>query len=206
MLVLAVTSLMVLPAFAQFSNSAPVGNMSLLKPPPGVRVAIIEFADLECPACARAYPIVHDAVAKYKIPLLYHDFPLPMHNWSFQAAVNARYLLEKDPKLVDEYRGAVFAAQQSIASKDDLLHFTQKWAQNHGVIWPFVVDPQGQLTAKVNADRDLGRRMNITETPTIWVVTDKRYVHVTDITKLYQTIDQALASTSAEVKRTSARR
>jgi protein-disulfide isomerase len=206
LLVLAAASLVVLPAFAQFSGTEPSGNMSLLKPPPGARVAIFEFADLECPACANAYPVVHSAVEKYKIPLLFHDFPLPMHNWSYQAAIYARYLTEKYPKLADEYRGAVFAAQQSIATKGDLLEFTQKWARNHGVMWPFVVDPQGLLAARVNADRDLGKRMNVTETPTIWVVSDKGYVHVTDISQLFQTIDAALAASAPEVRRTSTRR
>ncbi len=40
----------------------------MVKPPAGARVAIYEFEDLECPACAHAYPIVHAAIDKYKIP------------------------------------------------------------------------------------------------------------------------------------------
>src|SRR5271167_4020709 len=90
----------------------PFKDTSMFKPPAGARVAILEFEDLECPACAHAFPIVHAAVAHYNIPLMRKDFPLQQHIWSFDAAVWARYLQDKvSPKTADEYRGAVFAAQ-----------------------------------------------------------------------------------------------
>ncbi len=53
---------------------------------------------------------------------------------SFDAAVNARYLhrTKSLPKTAEEYRGgAVFASQTSIASKEDLQNFTQRWFQSH---------------------------------------------------------------------------
>ena len=79
----------------------------------GAKVAIFTFEDLECPACSRAFPIVQGAVEHYKIPLVRHDFPLKMHIWSFDAAVNARYLQDKvAPKTAEEYRGAVFACDR----------------------------------------------------------------------------------------------
>jgi protein-disulfide isomerase len=49
------------PAHAQFGAPPPgtqVKDASALKPPAGSRVAIVEFADLECPACASANPLV----------------------------------------------------------------------------------------------------------------------------------------------------
>ena len=96
----------------------------MLKPPAGAKVAIYKFEDLECPACSHAYPIVHAAADRYKIPIVRHDFPLKMHIWSRDAAITARYLQDKvSPQAAEEFRGAVFAAQTSIASKEDLaLH------------------------------------------------------------------------------------
>ena len=87
-------------ALAQYSggNTTPVGDKSLLRPPAGARVAIFEFEDLECPDCARAYPLLKEAAAKYDIPWVKHDFPLPFHAWSFQAAVNARWFDSKSKK------------------------------------------------------------------------------------------------------------
>jgi protein-disulfide isomerase len=191
------------PALAQFSgnNTTPVGDKSLLRPPVGARVAIFEFEDLECPDCARAYPLLKEAAAKYNIPWVKHDFPLPMHNWSFQAAVNARWFDIKSTKLGDDYREAVFANQPSIATGDDLRAFTEKFANDRKVAFPFVVDPQGKLAADVKADYALGQRIGIEHTPTIWVVTNRTggnappFVEVVDRTKLYDIIDQALAST-----------
>jgi hypothetical protein len=80
-------------AHAQFGAppTTQVHDASALKPPAGARVAIVEFEDLECPDCARANPLLKDAADKYHIPWIRHDFPLPMHSWSFQAAVNARF-------------------------------------------------------------------------------------------------------------------
>ena len=42
----------------------------MLVPPAGRRFAIMEWEDLECPACAHAFPFVHMAVDHYKIPLV----------------------------------------------------------------------------------------------------------------------------------------
>lgn len=123
-IVLAATMLaaLCLPAAAQYSAPPNSGNAfkdtSMLKPPAGAKVAIYKFEDLECPACAHAYPIVHAAADRYKIPIVRHDFPLKMHIWSRDAAITARYLQDKvSPQVAEEFRGSVFAAQTSIASK-----------------------------------------------------------------------------------------
>ena len=166
-------------------------DTTALHPPAGAKIAIVEFADLECPSCALENPVILQAVEKYHVPRVWHDFPLPQHNWSFQAAVNARWFDTKSKKLGDDYRNAVFAVQGSIETKNDLQSFTMKWAQQHGVALPFVMDPQGNLAAQVKADQQLGDRMGIHETPTAWVVTERGYKQVTDFQKLYSMLDQA---------------
>jgi protein-disulfide isomerase len=176
-------------------------DMSALKPPPGTHVALIEFADLECPMCARQNPTLKDAAAKYHVPLVRHDFPLQMHVWSFQAAVNGRWFDTQKKGLGNDYRDAVFANQASIETKDDLQAFTQKFAQQHGVQLPFVMDPQGKLAEEVKADQALGERLGVHQTPTVWIVTDRSggappYVEVTDYNKLYTMLDQATAETA----------
>jgi protein-disulfide isomerase len=190
-----------LSAHAQLSAPPNTANTfrdtSMVKPPAGAKVAIFEFEDLECPACAHAAPIVHAAIDKYKIPLVRHDFPLKMHIWSRDAAINARYIQDKiDPKIAEDYRRAVFAAQTSIATKEDLQNFTRKYFQSHGRVMPFVVDPSGLFAAEVQADYTLGERIGLTQTPTIFVVSQKNWVQVTDVNYLYQTIDSMLAQTA----------
>jgi protein-disulfide isomerase len=206
LVVIALGASNVLPAMGQFSNPAaapgtPVHNAKALRPPMGARVAIFEFEDLECPDCARANPLLKEAAAKYNIPWVRHDFPLPFHTWSFDAAVAARWFDTKSKKLGDDFRDAVFANQTSISSQDQLRAFAQKFAQDHKLAFPFVVDPQGKLAAEVKADYDLGQSIGIQHTPTIWIVTNRTsgtpFVEVVDRTRLYELIDQALAETKA---------
>jgi protein-disulfide isomerase len=188
-------------AHAQFGapNTTVVHDPAALKPPPGAKVAIIEFDDMECPDCAAANPVLKQAAAQYHIPWVRHDFPLPFHNWSFQAAVNARYFDTKSKTLGDDYRDYIFANQISIETPAQLRQFTDKFSQAHGIAMPFAVDPMGRLAAEVKADYALGQRIGIEHTPTIWVVTNSShaapFVEVVDRSKLYQIIDQALAET-----------
>jgi protein-disulfide isomerase len=170
-----------------------------LRPPAGAKVAMIEFADLECPSCAHENPVLKDAAAKYHVPWVRHDFPIQYHRWSTQAAINARWFDEKSKRLGDDYRDAVFANQINIATPDDLRAFTEKFAKGHGIALPFVMDPQGKLAAAVQADYDLGVRLGVHQTPTVWIVTDKHGAvnaqQVNDFNKLYEMLDEAVAET-----------
>jgi protein-disulfide isomerase len=184
------------------TNPTQVHDASALKPPAGSRVAIVEFEDMECPVCGNENPLLRQAVNQYKIPWIRHDFPLPYHAWSLQAAINARYFDAKSKKLGDDYRDQVFASQPSITTLDVLRQFTEKFANEHKVgPLPFAVDPQGTFNGQVQADKALGQRIGIDHTPTIWIVTSQSrgapFVEVLDPSKLYQIIDQALADTKS---------
>lgn len=196
---------MLTAAHAQFSNPqserTDVHNAAALRPPAGARVAVVEFEDLECPDCARANPVVKEAVEKHHIPWVRHDFPLPFHTWSFQAAVDARWFDTRSKRLGDSFRDAVFAAQPTIHSQDDLQAFAQKFAADHKLRFPFAPDPQGRLAAQVKADSALGQSVGIQHTPTIWVVTNRTsgtpFVEVVDRAKLNELIEQAQSDTAS---------
>ncbi len=174
------------------SLAAAQDKTSILKPPKGASVAIVIFEDLECPDCARAAPLVAEASRTYKIPLVRHDFPLPMHPWAYDAAVLARYFDTHARALGNEFRDTVFRHQLEI-TKDTLRPFAEKFAAAHKIDLPFVVDPEGKLAAQVNADRDLGLQLNLQHTPTLYVVSNKRsgtpFVEVVDRSQLFQLID-----------------
>jgi len=201
----AVILLLAAGAHAQFSNPLPqrteVHNAAALRPPAGARVAIVEFEDMECPDCARANPVVKAAAEKYHVPWVRHDFPLPFHTWSFQAAVDARWFDTKSKRLGDVFRDAVFAAQPTIHTQDDLQAFAQKFAADQKLKFPFAVDPQGRLAALVKADTAVGQSVGIQHTPTIWVVTNRSsgtpFVEVIDRAKLDELIEQAKRETAA---------
>ena len=174
-----------LPAFADDVPDA-------LRPPKGAQMALVVFEDLQCPQCGRVAPLLDQASKTYKIPLIQHDFPLPMHNWSFDAAVIARYFDTHSKELGNEFRLDVFSHQFDILP--NTLHaFAEKFAAEHKVTLPFVVDPDGKLAGLIKADRDLGTSLKIQHTPTIYIVSNKKgakpYVEVTDTSQLYVMID-----------------
>ena len=202
-------SLALLPvaaASAQFLQepSVPKAMLSnpVLQPPPGAKVAIVEFADLECPACRSANPILISAVAKYHVVWQRHDLLIPLHNWSAQAALYARWFDTKSKELGEAYRNSIFEQQPNIATKGDLDQVTQKFAKDHNIGLPFVLDPQGKLQAEIDHDRDLGHELNISRTPTIFVVTRGGHgsgypvAQVTDPSMLSTYLDQAEAATT----------
>jgi protein-disulfide isomerase len=164
----------------------------VLRPPKGAQVAIVVFEDLECPDCRRAAPLVQEAAKTYKIPVVRHDFPLPFHKWSFDAAVIARYFDTHSKPLGNQYRDYMFEHQPEVTA-ENLRGFSEKFAADHKVDLPFVVDPQGKLAAEVVADRDLGKSIHLEHTPTIYVVSNKTqgkpFVEVVDRTQLFQLID-----------------
>jgi protein-disulfide isomerase len=144
-------------------------------------VAIVVFEDLQCPQCRRVAPILEQASKTYKIPLVRHDFPLPMHNWSYDAAVIARYFDASSKALGNEFRDYIFSNQFEI-NPQNLRGYAEKFATAHKVDFPFVVDPQGKFAAEVNADRDRGKAINLNHTPTVYLVSsrhlDKPYMEI----------------------------
>src|SRR5215467_841685 len=104
----------------------------------------------------------------------------------------ARYFDTHSKALGNEFRDSVFEHQLEILPTN-LRSFAEKFAAEHKVVLPFVVDPAGKLAALVNADKDLGKSLNLEHTPTIYVVSNKRtgkpFVEVVDRSQLYALID-----------------
>ncbi|HLM80787.1 MAG TPA: thioredoxin domain-containing protein [Terriglobales bacterium] len=168
---------------------------TVLRPPKGSQVAIIIFEDLECPMCRRTAPLLEQASKTYNIPVIRHDFPLPMHPWSYQAAVMARYFDTHSKALGNEFRDYIFENQLEV-NVQNLRSFADKFAAAHKVDLPFVIDPQGKLAALVNADKSLGQAIKIDHTPTVYVVSSRNpnrpYIEVKDNNMLYVTIDAVM--------------
>ena len=184
--------LLIFVGTATFRSIAQDTVDTVLRPPKGAQVAIVVFEDLECPMCRRTAPLVEQASKTYKIPVVRHDFPLPMHPWSYDAAVMARYFDTHSKSLGNDFRDYVFQNQLEI-NRQNLRSYAEKFAAAHKVDLPFVLDPQGKLAAQVNADRDLGKAIKLDHTPTVYIVSNrnpnKPYVEVKDNNQLYSTID-----------------
>jgi protein-disulfide isomerase len=188
--------MLLLAAAAAVSASAQDTPDTVFRPPKGAQVAIVVFEDLQCPMCRRTAPLVEEASKTYKIPVIRHDFPLPIHNWSYDAAVMARYFDTHSKGLGNEFRDYIFRNQLEINPKN-LRDFAEKFASDHKIDFPFILDPGGKLAAEVNADRDLGNAIKINHTPTVYIVSsrdpNRPYVEVKEPTsQLYATIDAVM--------------
>jgi protein-disulfide isomerase len=169
---------------------AVAADAPVLKPPPGVKVAIIMFEDMQCPSCAANYPVVEEAGKSHGVPVLLRDFPLgPGHPWSFEAAVWARFFDGQSEALGRNFRAYIFKNQPQI-NPGNLIQFVQKFGNENHVRVPFAVDPEGTLKAKVTADRDLGLSLGVKNTPTVFVVSNTQSTQVDTIDNLSQIIEE----------------
>jgi protein-disulfide isomerase len=187
-------------ALILLSISTYAADASSLKPPPGARVAIVVFEDLECPTCATVYPQLWEAGNAHKVPVVLHDFPLSGHPWSFDAAVFARFFDEKSEKLGNDFRGYIYRNQPQI-TKANLRQYVEKFANDNKVPLPFVIDPDNKLRDKVIADRDMGTSLGLQHTPTIFVIGNRGAatppVEVTEYSKLGEIVEEMLAKAPA---------
>lgn len=180
-------------AFAQQPPSAAANQAraQALKPPPGVKVAIIVFEDMQCPDCARAHPLLKQVSELHKVPVIHRDFPLPMHNWAKEAAIYGRFFDSKSPKLGAAFRDFIFQNQAAFTPanlKEKIVGF----ARSNGVAMPFLLDPGRKFQTGVESDIALGKRIGIQHTPTIFVVgsgkTAAPFVEVVDRSQLSQMV------------------
>jgi protein-disulfide isomerase len=181
-------------------------DTSALHPPPGSRIALVVFEDLQCPSCAATEPYLEQAVRDYReyhLTLVRHDFIIPIHNWSKEAHIMARYFDTQSPQLGEEFRQYIFANQSAIYNQTVLRGMADRFADQHHVALPAFYDPSGTLRAKVEADIQLGKATGVSQTPTIFVVSNSKqlpYVEVKDKGKLFETIDQVKAAVDKEPK------
>ena len=168
---------------------------SSLKAPKGAKAAIIVFEDLQCPQCRRAAPQVAQAGKTYKIPVIRHDFPLPNHDWSYNAALIAHYFDQTSKDLGNAFRDYAFEHQMEI-NPGNLRSYADKFSVEHKASLPFVIDPQGKLAAQIAEDKGLGQRIGLDRTPTIFVISANPSVKPAevpaDMQQFYLMIDAAL--------------
>jgi protein-disulfide isomerase len=187
---------LVVAGFATLSRAA---DGSSLKLPRGAEVAIVLFEDMQCPDCARAYPVVREAANAHGVPLVLYEFPLRHHDWAFEAAVYAKFFDAKSEKLGDQFRAYVFLNQVSI-TPDGLRTAAEKFAHDHETELPPSVDTDGNFKRKIEADYELGQHIGLQYTPTLFVIrkgaVSTDFVEVTDRSKLNRIIEYMLQKAS----------
>ncbi|HKP67980.1 MAG TPA: thioredoxin domain-containing protein [Pyrinomonadaceae bacterium] len=134
-------------------------------------VTVEEFADFQCSACAATHPVMKEIQSTYgsKIRFTFRNYPLPMHDKSYDAATvaEAAGLQGKFWAMQDQ----LFSNQQSWASAPNYREIWSGYAEKIGLdIAKFQSDVAG-LAAKSRVDQDISRAkaMNVSSTPTIFI-------------------------------------
>jgi len=163
---------------------------------PNAPVTIVEYADLECPSCARLQPFLENQVLpRYgnKVRIIYKDYPLPMHPWGRTAAVASQCAYEIDPPAVVRFRSSIFADQDQINVtnvRGALLRLGEQ-AGIDRLKLAACIDSNASLP-RVEADVREGDLLQVTSTPTSFI-NGRMVVGLQSPAEFYKLIDQALA-------------
>lgn len=139
--------------------------------PADAPVTVVEFADLQCPHCREADEAVKGLVERYKIRLVYKDYPLSsIHPWAETAAVGARCAFMQSPEAFWKVHDAIFANQDAIVVdniQEKLAEFASQAGLNAGVFKACLSSPEAQKAVKANHDD--GVEVGVDGTPTFFV-------------------------------------
>ncbi len=85
--------------------------------PAKAAVTIVEFSDLECPACKAAQPTVDRLIAdEPDVRFIFQNFPLDMHPWSHLAAAYADCVARQNNEAFWTFIGSVYRDQDAITA------------------------------------------------------------------------------------------
>lgn len=165
-------------------------------------ITIIEYGDLQCPACARMHEFMEkDLIPRYsgKVRIVFKEFPLvALHNWAWTGAIASKCVYQIDPKQFVEYRSSVFQRQLEITAADVKSSLLQV-AKTVGVDVPKLSACIDDQTPKSLVDQDVreGKLLEISTTPT-FVVNGRIVAGMPEKDYFYKIIDDALAPTQTE--------
>lgn len=156
------------------------------------KVKLVEFADLQCPACANTYPLVKSILdAKLEnFQYIFRHFPLAQHKNAEEAANFAEFASESGKFWEVEER--LFNSQTEWEDLSDPSEYFSKVASELGL------DPAQAREAiksasykdKINADLNEGISIGVNSTPTFYL--NGRKVDQNSIGNLKSLIEEEL--------------
>jgi protein-disulfide isomerase len=140
---------------------------------PDAKVTIHEWSDFQCPFCGRVEPTVTQLLKDYgdKVRLVWHDFPLPMHENAAGAAEAGREAYkQKGARAFFEMHDKMFGNQQKLKRED-----LDGYAQDLGLDmnrWKVALDGSTH-SEEVEADKKAAGEDAIAGTPAFLIVPAK---------------------------------
>lgn len=128
---------------------------------------LVEFSDLQCPACKAFQPTLNQILTDYgsKLAFGYRHFPLDQHPYSVKAAIAAE-AAGRQGKFWEMHDG-IFASDQEKLSDQVVADIAKSLNLNMDQFTKDIADKA--LADKVNKDRDAGNTFGINATPTFFL-------------------------------------
>jgi protein-disulfide isomerase len=134
---------------------------------------IVEFADFECPYCAKAFGEIETLVNttyKGKVHLIWKAFPLPGHAWAEQAAIAAECARQQNPTAFWTFAGDFYRDQTDITPQNLRQHiddYANSLNLDTKALSACVLGSTAE--ARVDQDRKDGEAVHVMSTPTFLV-------------------------------------
>jgi len=141
--------------------------------PSNAPVTVVEYADLQCPACARLHEFLEkQLLPKYgdKVRVIFKEFLIPGHDWSATAALANECAYQIKPSAFPGYRTLIFASQNAINASNvrELLLGLGNDAGLERSTLAACIDSKASLS-RVEAARQEGKDLGVIKTPTTFV-------------------------------------
>ena len=134
-------------------------------------VTVVEFGDLQCPACKAAQPAIEALIASEpNARFVFQNFPLEMHNWAAKGAAYADCVAQASNDAFWKFIAKTYETQADVTAEnaDEKLTALADAAGVKGAdIAACATTPVTK--AHVDASLALGKSVNVTGTPTLFI-------------------------------------
>jgi protein-disulfide isomerase len=139
--------------------------------PKDAAVTIVEFGDLQCPACKAAQPTIEALVAaEPQARFVFQNFPLEMHNWAAKGAAYADCVGRASNDAFWKFVANTYEKQAEITADNADAKLTAL-ADGAGVkgseIAACVTQPETK--SRIDASIALGKKVDVSGTPTLYI-------------------------------------
>jgi len=141
--------------------------------PSNAPVTVVEYADLQCPTCARLHEFLEkELLPKYgeKVRVIFKESPILGHDWSATAAVANECAYQINPSAFLRYRTLIFASQ-NVINGSNVRELLLSLGNEAGVDRPRLaacIDSEASLS-RVEAGRQEAKDLGVDRTPTSFV-------------------------------------
>jgi len=134
-------------------------------------VTIVEFGDLQCPACKAAQPTIEALVAaEPQARFVFQNFPLEMHNWAAKGAAYADCVGRASNDAFWKFVSTTYEKQAEITAENADEKLTGL-ADGAGVKGSEIAAcaAQPETKSRIDASVALGKKVDVSGTPTVFI-------------------------------------